>query len=1054
MTTVVEKVNGRFPITALDVLCLENEQYLIWGTGPEVWIENTSSGLQQSFVLSGCDSVHNIRTFPVNNALAVFGGKSFMLIVFIGGKFSIHSKVEQLDDLVLDFALLGKDSIQSNSVNCYIGYAHNFVDIAQIIDGNTYVCTKRVCCPELSVLFTMTFYQYCTESQLIIASGTVFGKIILWKVETEQCITKSEILCIANEHEGVIFRMKWSDDMTKMISASDDRTLRMWKIHKHPINSLPIQLELVYTAWGHVSRVWDTVFLQNDHEVASCSEDGTVKLWNNNGECISTMRGHSNDVWRIATSPDRRVLISGGNDSSIKMWDVDYQRRTSPDKLESTQVSLPIPMWQCNIEESEKETSTIDTTTIENIAVIESEGGPDEVVLTEEAGAATKVSKKKSNPSSRRANGVCGVRVSPCLRWLVVVLVEGGVWIVDQTGSADMATADEETATAGQWLPVQHLHAIVSTIDAEFTYLTEEASSVRIALAQLNGEVVLLSVTLNSHSATTATATVQSMYTWRPHEMRTVNVWFEYSSIQNTLMLVTATVKGICAIWKINEPTSTSSDSTVSLWCTFNTANGEIATACLVVVLPETSYLVLGDARGSLTLFSLPSLHEDVCELTPVVVYSKLHGSDPVSCIARYNAGFVTTGHDGMLHVFTEISGEGKAWAHTSKRNCLPINTPDQIIVVEKTTTETSRKNQDCGLYVCGYHGSVYIIWDILQGYQVLRVEGGGWKRPHRAALTVPQLSTAGATALVRDLPSVLFVCPAPLLKDNTVLQIFGSVPQLNEISTASTGFPLLRGCPALGRVGYCTALITTTSTKTNSSDELPQSDFVVVGGEDSCVKVYSVPDLLLQQEVSLSMNSSLKSLCFARSEVSSDRGIVLGGGGKLQYYIWIWDQTLRQPKGHSLGDVLFTAVEGSIWAKATQDHRILSVQCMFLDSKVHTSMTGAESEEFLVERYLLLLCDSRGHATIGIFEHSPGRGLLSAVHKPRFHIVQQLQPSQCPVLSCSLLRVNNCSSTTSVAECIEQGDSILALFGDTAGVISVWKLSLLVGTQTDHLSR
>ena len=129
-------------------------------------------------------------------------------------------------------------------------------------------------------------------------------------------------------------------------------------------------------------------------------------------------------------------------------------------------------------------------------------------------------------------------------------------------------------------------------------------------------------------------------------------------------------------------------------------------------------------------------------------------------------------------------------------------------------------------------------------------------------------------------------------------------------------------------------------------------------------------------------------------------------------------------------------------------------MQCMFLDSNIHTSMTGAQAEELLVERYLLLLCDSRGHATIGIFEHSPGRGLLSAVHKPRFHIVQQLQPSQCPVLSCSLLRVNNCSSTTSVAECIEQGDSILVLFGDTAGVISVWKLSLLVGTQTDHLSR
>jgi hypothetical protein len=152
-------------------------------------------------------------------------------------------------------------------------------------------------------------------------------------------------------------------------------------------------------------------------------------------------------------------------------------------------------------------------------------------------------------------------------------------------------------------------------------------------------------------------------------------------------------------------------------------------------------------------------------------------------------------------------------------------------------------------------------------------------------------------------------------------------------------------------------------------------------------------------------MNSSLKSLSTARSDASSDRGIVLGGGGKLQYYIWTYDRSSGCTTGSALGDVLFSAKEGTVWGKATQDHRILSVQCEYLEQATLSHTLGDGRENILVERYAILLCDSRGAAVLGVFEHgvlgtsvaAPGPARHSA-----FHVLQQIQPSQCPVLSSS----------------------------------------------------
>jgi WD40 repeat protein len=950
--------------------------------------------------VSNCDSVHNIRTFTHHSLVAAFGGKSILIAALKDGMFTTVCNLQQLDDLVLDFTILSASTTSTSTIECCVGYAHNFVDIATIEGGNRYTCNARVYCPELSVLFNMSFSHLNSAGRLTIASGTVFGKILLWEVAMTE--KKSALLCRGTDHEGVIFRIKWSDDGQRLASVSDDRTLRLWCIIRQDTAtaSPPTALELLYTAWGHISRVWDVVFLSGVHVgiVATCSEDGTLKLWDGTGTCVSTLRGHSNDVWRLTSACSGSVLVSGGNDSAIKMWDVAYQLRTCPEDTESTVTSMPIPTWPRPLAKEPAAALSADNVDA-NAAPLPVPADADEEV--DDLPIAPK--KKKASASSRRANGVCGVYISPCLRWLVAVLVEGGMWMVDLSA---------EAAEEGLWIPVHHLNAVVSTADVLFMPAERDGTlRISIALAMLKVENVVLDV-----SVTGVGAHVESEQRWNAHDMRTVNTWFARGPDGSSTSLVTATVNGACSVWKLAAGTAP------ELWASCTTVSRAIATACLLVQRPEQSRLILGDARGSICIYALAGADAPL-----LAVFHKVHGSDPVSCIAGFDAGFVTAGHDGMLNVYTEAGNPSTgtpSWLHTAKLNCLPISTPDQIIV--SATYDSS--DAGAGLYVCGYHGSIYMVWDVRRGYQLMRVEGGGWKRPHRCALAVDVSSTSSSQLAVADFPAVLFVCPAPLLKDNTVLQLFGTKPTALKPTSAHVlhSIPLHQRSPGMGRVGYCATFVTAST----SADTALKSDFLVVGGEDSYMKVFSVPDLGLRQEVSMSMNSSLKSLSSARSGASAHRGIVLGGGGKLQYYIWTYDRSVGCTAGAVLGAVLFTAKEGTVWSKATQDHRILSVQCAYLEQATLSLAHADLREDIVVERYAILLCDSRGAAVLGVFEHGvsdtrapvPGR-----VRHNAFHVLQQIQPSQCPVLSSSLLLS-------------ESGDArVVAIFGDTAGTVSVW---------------
>lgn len=79
----------------------------------------------------------------------------------------------------------------------------------------------------------------------------------------------------------------------------------------------------IRTLTGHSADVNAVAFSPDGQDIATGSDDTTIKVWNlSTGEELGTLRGHSASVYAIAFSPDGQTLVSGSADKTIKIWRV------------------------------------------------------------------------------------------------------------------------------------------------------------------------------------------------------------------------------------------------------------------------------------------------------------------------------------------------------------------------------------------------------------------------------------------------------------------------------------------------------------------------------------------------------------------------------------------------------------------------------------------------------------------------------------------------------------------------------------------------------------
>jgi WD40 repeat protein/serine/threonine protein kinase len=166
----------------------------------------------------------------------------------------------------------------------------------------------------------------------LVASASVDRTVKIWDATTGRCLHP------LTGHTWEVGGVAFSPDGRRLASGSALRmplflTLTLNVLVPHWI-VIPFDLGqikiwdartgvILLSFCGHTDDITRVAFSPDGRWLASASLDRTIKIWNpDTGQEIRTLSGHTSWVTGVAFSPDGRQLASASADKTLKIWDV------------------------------------------------------------------------------------------------------------------------------------------------------------------------------------------------------------------------------------------------------------------------------------------------------------------------------------------------------------------------------------------------------------------------------------------------------------------------------------------------------------------------------------------------------------------------------------------------------------------------------------------------------------------------------------------------------------------------------------------------------------
>ena len=203
-----------------------------------------------------------------------------------------------------------------------------------------------------SVTFNATEYNIYTVALSpggeTLAAGTKEGTVLLWHTNEPQ---RPFVL---RGHAAWVRSIDFSVDGTRLVSASDDGTLRLWRLDSSESVPIKVRKGLVNNAFFSVdgqrifsdgvgTEVFNTEseegearvlrhggevsaleFSPDGDRIATASKDRTARVWDLTGSHPPlVLRGHDSPVRLVSFGHNGRDIMTAGDDGTARVWPID-----------------------------------------------------------------------------------------------------------------------------------------------------------------------------------------------------------------------------------------------------------------------------------------------------------------------------------------------------------------------------------------------------------------------------------------------------------------------------------------------------------------------------------------------------------------------------------------------------------------------------------------------------------------------------------------------------------------------------------------------------------